>query len=196
MFFFVFPILVYWFSSIPIKECLDFFWQYGQNIKEKLDLPLQNVWFSKKVILVFLTQVLVFFQGFLPLFIAEHQFSYDDFMIAVAAIASLLGYLWSPLKRFKISHHMMVYLWGIYSYIFPILFIAYLPIIWAGAICLDSFAKSYLLFIFVMFFIIWAILPMQFIPINFAVFFAAFLSQKDRLFSYKSWTLQEYFSHR
>jgi len=196
MYFFVFALLTYFFAAIPVKKCVYWLWQKCQVIEGKLDYPVQNVWFSKGAILEGIVHVLIFLQGFLPLWIAEHHFFYDDFMISVAAISSLLGYIWCPFNKFKMSQHIFVYLWGIYTYIFPFLFFFYIPILVALSLIFDSFAKGYLILICSMFFVIWAFLPIQFIPTNFAVFVAAFLSQKEKLFSDKSWTLLDYFSYR
>ncbi len=156
------------------------------------------IYFSKAPLVYGMAMFVDFLKGFLVPYFTAKLFD-EGWEILSAVMITLLFHNWTFFQGFKNKQRLWLPLWGLYTFMNPILGIVY-PLTYAGSVLIsNSLVIGFLVNIVLLFFMIGFLeVSSLFLPLNFFVFLITFFALRRPLFYHleKETTLLKSFHKR
>lgn len=107
-------------SAIPTNELLMWLYNHAQVTRKKLDTPLPDIYFSKLALTMASSKVFQFAKGFAIPLIIQSQLENEYWLIPVMGISFAL-HIWSPFQKKSPAREITFFVWGVLTWLDPIL---------------------------------------------------------------------------
>ncbi|MSR89015.1 MAG: glycerol-3-phosphate acyltransferase [Candidatus Margulisbacteria bacterium] len=167
---------------MPFCKLLPWLWSQGRQVSSKLDHASDTLYCSPRMLVFVLSHALDFLKGFGVLYFGFYFFG-ESYWVLAGLIAMLMLHVWSPFLERPGKYNLTFLIWGVYSVLFPILFLVGPILFGVLALGLNSFLLATMSHVVLMFFVLWYFeLPLLSLPINFFIFLLTLMTLSEYLF--------------